>query len=443
MAEALNEKPKCCFSDTKPWFWGSLKDGCQFSNETDLFEVDDKKYCRFHMPVVNQAGRPTPKALWDAAQNEIFKDGITQLLDMAMNNRDPENIFFDSVVDLSGVIFPDSFDFTAWARSQAGSSPDYAKSGEEPSEGYLLPNIYANTARFLKGANLSDLVFDGAISFAFATFGASVSFQRTAFKGFYTSFAGVRFADRVDFSASDKTLPFQRIDFRFVKFAAEYPCKEVCYNPPEVLFINRKFADKADFTGSVFNVAPEFYGAKFHQGCNIGAATFKQTRLPNSPPAYRVLKVAMEESRDWDAMAKFHALELSSIHNQPNTARPVKIVSWAYDMASEYGQSFLRPLIGIFAVAFVWFLLYCFVLGLAGIKGDVSLLAEVFKFDLMQMVLPFEAFVQKEPEKDPILSCLGGVWYGLVITLAFLQTLATAGFVTLFILAVRRRFRMA
>ena len=95
-------------------------------------------------------------------------------------------------------------------------------------------------------------------------------------------------------------------------------------------------------------------------------------------------------------------------------------------------------MVGLLITAFVAFELYGLALVLMGETGSGQMIVDVLAFDLRQMVKPFDAIVTGVP-----ITGLTGFGQFLFGTIATLQTIATAGFVTLFILAVRRRFRMA
>lgn len=436
MTETPDDERKCCFNAEKFWLSGAMEKGCQFTNEVELFDVDGRKYCRFHMPLFDRDRRPTSKSTWDNSQFKLFDDGIESLLSKAMDAKDPNSEDWWAVADLSGVVFPRYYNFTVWAKHRARFGP--FEDGTSGNADFLIPNIFADHAYFAGGVDFSDLTFSGNVSFTNTIFKLNANFAGTTFGGSYTSFIGAKFCSGVNFSALQNTPPFRRIDFRRCNFAGDYPYEVIVDNPPIISFNNRRFVDETYFDRAIFNVAPKFYGVSFHQGCNISAADFKQSRLPDAPFAYRALKQAMEERHDWNSMAKFHALEERSLRYQSGTPWHVKLVSLAYDIASEYGQNLLRPLAGLGGVFYFSFLLYCGVLVCAGEKGNVDVLVEVLKFDLMQMVKPFHAIVS-----DWQINGFGPwvrFFFGIIATL---QTLATAGFVTLFILAVRRRFRMA
>ena len=488
----------CCFHAERPEPF-ALTEGCQFERERIFSEVDGKDYCRFHMPMVDSAGQPTAKSGETLFTHSDFQSDIHKILEVAV--RAPLNI-----ADLTGVQFPVRFDFTDWAKKRSnklgGSIGD-----EPPIGGYPFPRICAFRANFadqssfrelsiphnssfceaifgngtmFSGAqfdtevdftqalfgydtNFSYAKFGGGVSFGHAVFGGEANFEHALFER-YALFLGAAFGDEatfrdatffetgifnnvtfeggIDFSASDKDSKYSRIDFNRVTFASRWPnhWKAAPWeeDAPTVSFTNRIFSDKADFRGAVFHVAPDFHDAKLHQSCTISEANFKDVELREAPAAYRTLKLAMEQKRDWNAMAKFYALEQRSIRHQPETSQQVKLMSFAYEVASDYGQSFVRPLAGIGLTIIFAFGLYWIYYLFDGGSWKVSAFENIAVFDLRQMIKPFDAIlVNKWPYE------LRGPMSFVIGIIATLQTIASAGFVTLFILAVRRRFRMA
>ncbi|MCR4376732.1 MAG: pentapeptide repeat-containing protein [Rhodospirillales bacterium] len=421
MSEALDDKPKCC-AQIEPYFYfpgfssESELEPCQFSGVRKFFEVDGKHYCCFHMPMEHKDGAPTDKEDPSWSGRTSFKQGIRGALLRGFGER--ETVTYE-VADLRGVVFPYEFGLIEALEHPVGVNP---KTGDGRAH---FPFLRLEWACFYGSAEFERAFFSRGAFFTNVEFRGEANFSDSEFEN-WVSFVGARFMELADFSANEKTPPFPSIDFRWAQFERG------------ARFTNRRFSEPVDFWGAVFHVAPDFHGAQLHQGCTIEKAEFLDVKSLHAPSAYRTLKLAMEEMRNWDGMAKFHALEERSLRHQPGTHWFVRFVSWSYDVASEYGQSLARPLVGVIGVFYFGFLLYCFVLGLAGIKGDASLLVEVLKFDTMQMVKPFDAIISGVGITG--LGPWGRFFFGIVATL---QTLATAGFVTLFILAVRRRFRMA
>ncbi len=93
----------CAFHYDYPWPHQDLDPGCQFTEERDLFDCGDKRYCRFHLPMADENGTPTEKAKWaeegdDSPELADFRKAIDVQIKAALDDR--------SVANLSGVVFP-------------------------------------------------------------------------------------------------------------------------------------------------------------------------------------------------------------------------------------------------------------------------------------------------------------------------------------------------
>jgi hypothetical protein len=108
------------------------------------------------------------------------------------------------------------------------------------------------------------------------------------------------------------------------------------------------------------------------------------------------------------------------------------VASWLYEGAADYGQSFVLPLSWLFISLFVFGLVYALIGG-AAMWGDWQ---GVLRFALQQVFQPFAAFRtlvgQSTPQPVPL--CLALV--------ASLHSLLTFAFLALFLLALRRRYRL-
>lgn len=145
--EKLNpDKHQCCFKYKRPLPHISLGETCQFSDESEFFEVDNYKYCRFHMPLIDRAGCTTMKLTWDEAHKKLFAQGISDVLNRAMDFKD-KTIFLDRrlTADLSGVEFPIVFDFPKWAKDRYFRDNQKLKKSQE---GYPLPRLCAARTTF-------------------------------------------------------------------------------------------------------------------------------------------------------------------------------------------------------------------------------------------------------------------------------------------------------
>lgn len=443
-----------------------LSKNCQFNKQLDeLIEFKGKAWCEYHLPLEARDSAGCEKRDWSGKQLSLFYDCLFQdvhelkreckamnftgvqfpgVLDLLpwhfLGNKGVPILFIDSVfeyllrlesitfnadVRFYGTVFKNGFDFEH-LRFEGDCRLDNIECNGVASfdEITILGDLSLDKARFhealtiekntnLKNINARRCLFYGPVHADSVNFGSGVYF------------VGSKFYSDADFSGGtgDK---LEIVSFRGVEFHGVTD------------FSNREFVRDANFSMSIFHDAPRFHNSDIHQGSTFRGARFLDHQSYAAPQAYRTLKLVMEKNRAWDDMAMFYALEQKSISHQPETSKQVKVMSWAYEVASDYGRSFLRPLAGLLWTAYVAFELYCLSLALMGISGDGQLIWDVMAFDLKQMVKPFDAIAGGIPIDD-----LGGFGKFIFGTIATLQTIATAGFVTLFILAVRRRFRMA
>lgn len=465
----------------------SYHPGCQFHEETEFFHLMKGGYfCRYHLPLEGKKDLFSKGGLAGHDEEVKFAHGIR---DLAQNS--------DQLLDFRGVEFTDGFDFrNIWdVEKRQQFNVEGAVFGDEASFKELtFPNGFiAGGAKFGARTDFEGVTFEGVTEFSDVTFGHMSNFSDATFNG-HTTFDAAGFHGMSDFSdaifdgwssfvgatyfgqTSFRGAEFHQVanfsGVTFKKFAAFWGTKFLEYGsfgastfkgnsanfsvsgndlPNEALdfkraqffvmgdFSNRKFSPRSSFSETYFDVAPMFDKANLSQGLNIAQAKFEDIFSDHAAKAYEILKHAMQKHSAWNDMALFYALEQRSIRHQPGTKRSIRVMSWAYDLTSDYGRSFLRPLVGLCMVWLVGLVLYMFGHGVfvSGIPFGEGI-QELVLFDLKQMVKPFDAITNTIPVSG--LSGFGKFLFGLIATL---QTIATAGFVTLFILAVRRRFRMA
>ncbi len=193
------------------------------------------------------------------------------------------------------------------------------------------------------------------------------------------------------------------------------------------------------FRETTFYNAPEFHNAVLHQNTDFTSAKFLDTKSDGASRAYRTLKLAMGNVRARDEEAMFYALEQKSLRHQSETSWSVKTMSWFYEMLSDYGRRFTLPVLWLLVVL-VFFTAEYSILANAHTPPD---LGDSALFALDQMVRPFKAlsFDYIKIDKE-IIKKLFREYPIAVRLLATLQTIATIGLVTLFVLAVRRRFKL-
>jgi hypothetical protein len=228
-----------------------------------------------------------------------------------------------------------------------------------------------------------------------------------------------------------------RSDFRWADFS------RARFDGPAV-FSNRRFTDTTSFADVTFHSAPEFHNAVLHQGTDFTGAVFKD-RSGGAAPAYRTLKLAMEQVRARDEEGMFYALEMESRRRRKDTPKAVKLFSLLYEAGSDYGRSLARPLVLLGGVTLLFYFLYAAL----GTDGREAYPGAPLRFVLEQIVRPF-ALLTADYARAAGTSDYAG-WVRALLdgapfaarALAAIQSLASLGLIALFLLALRRRFRMA
>ena len=453
-----------------------LGPGCQFGiPEDELIKLKGEMWCEFHLPLKGV------KAKWNEAQIKVFNEKIFGFIDKAKKD--------GKTADLSGVVFPGPISFDRYAD----------KSNDLPGVRFFGA-LFNGDARFEGATFRGDAGFEGATfrgdaGFEGATFGGDAGFDETTFSGaaqfhrvtfrgiawfreatfggiawfheatfgglawFHEAtfssvagfggatfsgdaafhgatfsdiaqfhgatfggdagFEGATFSDDANFSGSSSPPgdSFLRVTFAGVNFNGQ------------ARFTNRHFLESTDFGGGLFKKAPEFHNCSLHQDTNFDGRQFED-HSSEAVRAYRTLKLAMEKVRSWTERARFFAYEQQSLRAHPDTPHWVKLFSRLYEITANYGQSCMRPVAwfaGTFAVFFLVYLAF---------KAKVPItwadIGDVARFGLQQIFRPFQAFSPTHKDSIPLILAL----------LAALHSVLNFSFLTLFILALRRRFKI-
>ena len=226
---------------------------------------------------------------------------------------------------------------------------------------------------------------------------------------------------------------FRRADFSRARFRGS------------AVFSNRRFTDTTRFVGATFHQAPKFHNAALHQDTDFTGAAFLD-RSGRAAPAYRTLKLAMEQVRARDEEGMFYALEMESRRRRDDTPKAVKLFSLLYEVGSDYGRSLVRPLVLLVGVTLLFYLIYA-ALGSEG--GREAYPGAPLRLAMEQIVRPFallttdyESIAPYSDYTEQVRKILDGAPFA-ARALATVQSLLSLGLIALFILALRRRFRMA
>jgi len=421
-----------------------------------IYEVDAKYWCPLHLPVAKKEVReasPNGQKQYQTPLHQITKR-LRNIIKQGQSN----------VIDLSGIVFYEYFDFGDLAAGQKdfnsiiisnahfsnGVSISNCKFGGTS----FFDNIVSNNrfdiagSRFGSAVFFSDCIIEdyfngrGAIfeafsdfrnskfkscDFGFADFQSPVRFENMKVEG-HASFLNAKIKLRASFikvkilgtavfdldlnqisdSTSMRQFEFGRLIFDYSQFLGE------------VSFKNRIFSNTTSFEFSQFSIAPYFHKSTLHSDTHFLTAIFKDCSSKSAVSSYRTLKLAMEGHRARAEEAMFYALEQESIRNQPDTPFAVKLFSLLYQWGSDYGRNFVAP----FAWLIYFGLYFSFMYSMSGEAKP-----EALSFTVQQYVRPFLVWGEANVS----------VWIKL---LASVQSLMGLGLGTLFVLAVRRRFRM-
>lgn len=148
--------------------------------------------------------------------------------------------------------------------------------------------------------------------------------------------------------------------------------------------------------------------------------------------AYRTLKLAMENLRARDEEAQFFRLEQRSKRNRDDIPKSVKFASYVYELSADYGQSLLRPWICFAGLFLLFAMLNVLRFQIEAETGMPTweALSETFQ----QTFWPFHGFDPRlaDAAKPPVVFRLLGA----------VHSMANFGLLALFLVALRRRFKM-
>ena len=232
-------------------------------------------------------------------------------------------------------------------------------------------NTSFTTAK-ISNANLSGAKFNGFADFDSAEFFGSAHFNRAIFKETYhhsfnriskyeksdNNFSfngGVNFND-VKFNgiaSFDKAKFYGAIDFRRVKFCNFTSFQEV-YFAKSTNFGNAIFENLGHFELAYFqNHIPVFRGCKldttrleFSDETKFVLDEIEEGSVENAS----FLKRLSDEHGQIDQALRFNAIELQLKRRKPSADFGFKTVTWLYEKLSDYGRSFVRPILGYIAL---------------------------------------------------------------------------------------------
>ena len=478
----------------------NLGDGCQFGvSEEDLYGAGQNKFCGFHLPI-GQEEKSRIDLDWfneqlfgyvnEARKEDHFVDlsgvhfpGPISFDGYTEQNSLPDVLFaraqfggdvsfrgtnfsgaavflsaqFNGRLDFDEATFNDIAVISSTVSNRRASFLGSEFRGNAEFRNAVWNNdVQFDKAIFNKSAEFFTVAFQGIAQFCETVFRHQALFVGTAFGG-EANFANARFDREAFFNPTAFGGPLICHDATFGGDALfgggskgfaqvrELPAKPDIHNriirasfrraafSGRADFSNRDFIGKTDFRDAVFNVAPEFYGSELHQDTDFAGAEFRDHKGNNqvdAPRAYRTLKLAMEQARATREQAKFFRHEQRSLRLRSDTPRSLKAISWLYELTSDYGESPIRPLVGV-GLAFVAFFIVYLAIQTCGkaIIGWAEIEATLL-FTARQVFMPFRIFISDPPPS-----------LGLAL-LAAVHSLLNISFIALFIIALRRKFRL-
>lgn len=449
--------------------------GCQFSApENELIKFSEKHWCKFHLPMKDDLNQ-SPKALW----NEQDVNSFNSLLMsngpfVVMKNTNGPRL--DGVIrDLKGVVFPGDVgwgdrvvadfsgaefhgNFNLFPQTQAGAML-FAVSVDDNGgfQSVRFENGVIHTESFMPHGHVASFSFKGvkfhkSIWIYAAVKNPCVDFSCSVVDGSLTIHNAVvnhvkiesaEIKGQVDIFGRETNLVLlsNSIFHNGVRIKITQPEGS---NGVSIISERTKFLEFADFSGnnlkaltdfsySHFHKAPLFYECKFHQNTSFKGASFTEFSGAGAR-AYRTLKLAMGEMRNRNDEALFYSLEQRSLRYEPDISKAIKITSWLYEKSSDYGRSFVLPVVHLlwvtafFHVGYSVYGIDCLAFG-SGALAEKILSSDNVIFTITQVVRPFS-----------MRDSLAGT-NAIVKLFAIIQSIVSLSLVALFLLALRWQFK--
>ncbi len=453
---------------------------CGFGAHADV-SCSDGNYCIFHAP-------ESVKRNWSSAQVDEFNHLVFDLIIKSADAGED--------VDLTGIVFPGDVDFQSLHGHQLPRLTFRGATflGAVSFEGLEFPNrVVFEWAKFFDTTNFKKTVFGTWGDFRRTSFYRFTDFTSAIFKGwghfteaefhYEVRFTHVRFSSDANFESAEFDrgafagwanltdtglsekfdIEDERIfglaDFALAKFSRPYFNESVfqsradfskCRFNEAAYFSDVKFRKFVTFSGAEFNSItrfrntdfgspPRFHNARLHQDTDFRGANFPTPPTEDAARAYRVLKLAMEETRARDDEANFHAHELDIRRKLETTPHFVKFASLLYRFGSDYGRRIDRPLIVLLGTVMFFAFVYW---SMAIPMGNLDALSAVY-FSLHHVVRPFLVAVPGyEKDLSEWSKLLVDYYPNAVVIIAMIQSVISVGLLGLFILSLRRKFRM-
>ena len=300
----------------------------------------------------------------------------------------------------------------------------------------ISKNILFSNCEFEGLCDFEGTIFEGELQFHHCIFNDFVIFRGSRLPD-HAVFEDCKFNDGVSFAAGlSKTTdsPTQELKLQHLRFRRSTFAGYVTFN-------NRTFTRSADFKSCVFFDPPHFQNSQYHQGTSFDNAEFiKPTfddpeRLAKAERGYRRLKSLMHQIGNIDRQSEFLALEFLVRRRRKDISLFEKAIILLYDLGSDFGRSLTRPIVFLFILSVMHFLILSFTSNLSWNElsgGNIMFLLENSVSPFKALHSAYEApagIVQDFIDHAPLFRTIGA-----------LQSVIVLLSLTLFAFAVRRRF---
>ncbi|MSP43919.1 MAG: pentapeptide repeat-containing protein [Alphaproteobacteria bacterium] len=257
-APAISPQPICACQEVHGF-------PCQFPDAPAEFPFVDKDWCRFHLPLMDAVGNPSPKAEWKVRLKDWqnFEREILKRLSTSLPLDDKQ----DGRADFRKVAFPDDFSITNLLGEKTNreyyanfSGVTFGINADFSNVHFGAPGVFAGgifgcgtrfvNTNFANDADFGGVTFEGNVDFLNANFRNTANFSKTIFKG-NANFSRTKFADDANFSRAT----FDRVAH----------------------FDKANFGNNANFDGAIFEFMANFWDARFGNMAVFNRATFMST----------------------------------------------------------------------------------------------------------------------------------------------------------------------
>lgn len=214
------------------------------------------------------------------------------------------------------------------------------KGAEFPSNFMSFNRIGFEETEFHQYVDFENKVFRVKISFSGAKFYSGANFK-------FCKFEDLCNFEEAQFVISAQVNGWGKIDFQGVSFKNDAKFTKAEFGR-STNFSEAEFFGDAEFNSSKFYEDVRFFGVKFKGGVFYDESVFSGNAVKRLGP----MKQLMEDNGATDQALNFNALELRAKRLLPNTDWGFKTVTLLYEVISDFGRSYIRPL--VLYVLLIW-----------------------------------------------------------------------------------------